>query len=58
MKDEPIGSYRADNATGFAAYDKQGRTWPVGSAEAAELEKARRARNKQHHKPHSPRPGQ
>jgi hypothetical protein len=51
MKREPIGSYPAHNDTGHAAYDKEGRTWPVGSAEASKLEQERRARNKQHRKP-------
>jgi hypothetical protein len=32
-----LGAYRADTATGWAAYANDGTTWPISADEAAEL---------------------
>jgi len=47
----PVGAYKTE--TGFAAYDKNGLTWPVAGSEAAELETDRKNRNANNHKTHS-----
>jgi hypothetical protein len=51
MDKKPIGAYRAENKTGWAAYDKDGRTWPVEEDQAQKLEADRRNRNSQAGKP-------
>lgn len=49
-----IGAYPAENETGWAAYDKHGRTWPVSERDAAEYETDRANRLEAAGKPQSP----
>ena len=44
MQKKPIGAYATESRTGWAAYDKEGHTWPVDDEEAVTLEKDRKAR--------------
>lgn len=53
MTNKPIGAYRTEGRTGWAAYDKHGRAWSVDAATAEELESARCARNAKAGKPTS-----
>ena len=42
-----IGAYASETQSGWTAYDKFGRTWPIDQKEADTLEAARETRAKQ-----------